>query len=375
MSNGLRVLMVLTDGFGGVGGIAKFNRDFLRALDACSSVQRVHALPRILSEPIQEPIPESVIYDRAAARGKLAFMLRLAVYAWRGGPIDMLICGHVNLLPAAWLVARLCGARLVLIVHGVEAWNPSRKILAKCLVHRVDALIAVSKYSAERLTHWSKLPMERAFILPNCVDLDRFRPQHRDAGLIERYGLQSSKVIMTVGRLASEERYKGFDQVIDLMPQLIKRFPSLKYMIVGEGSDRRRLEKKVEALGLSDRVIFAGHVPESEKIAHYNLADVYVMPSTGEGFGIVLLEAVSCGVPVVGSCVDGSREALLDGQLGRLVDPSNLLALLDAVASALKDGKPAERIETISTFSDQTFRSRVNAWCQAEAMNLLRNPA
>ena len=107
--------------------------------------------------------------------------------------------------------------------------------------------------------------MDRAFILPNCVDLDRFRPQHRDARLVERYGLQSSKVILTVGRLASTERYKGFDQVIELMPQLIKRFPNLKYLIVGDGDDRSRLEEKVEALGLSNCVIFAGYIPEVGK--------------------------------------------------------------------------------------------------------------
>ena len=374
MSNGLRVLMLLTDGFGGLGGIAKFNRDFLQALDGCGLVERVHALPRKIPNPIDEPIPECVVYDRKAARGKAAFLLRLAAHAWRDRRTDLLICGHIHLLPAAWLLARLRGARLVLIVHGVEAWRPSRKRLANWLAHRVDAIIAVSKYSAERFTQWSKLPMDRAFILPNCVELDRFRPQHRDARLVERYGLQSNKVIMTVGRLASEERYKGFDQVIELMPQLIKRFPNLKYLIVGEGSDRRRLEAKVEALGLSDRVIFTGYVSESEKVAHYNLADVYVMPSTGEGFGIVLLEAVACGVPVVGSCVDGSREALLDGQLGRLVDPGNPLALLDAVASALEGGKPPERMEMINTFSVQTFRTRVAAWCQAQALSLLRSP-
>ena len=161
--------------------------------------------------------------------------------------------------------------------------------------------------------------------------------------LVERYGLQSNKVIMTVGRLASEERYKGFDQVIELMPQLIKRFPNLKYLIVGEGSDRGRLEAKVEALGLSDRVIFTGYISESEKVAHYNLADVYVMPSTGEGFGIVLLEAVACGVPVVGSRVDGSREALLDGRLGRLVDPTNKIELESAVTAALEKGSERNR--------------------------------
>ena len=71
--------------------------------------------------------------------------------------------------------------------------------------------------------------------------------------LIERYGLQSSKVILTVGRLAAQERYKGFDEVIEIMPQLVKRFPTLKYLIVGDGPDRPRLEAKVGALGLSDK--------------------------------------------------------------------------------------------------------------------------
>jgi glycosyltransferase involved in cell wall biosynthesis len=91
-------------------------------------------------------------------------------------------------------------------------------------------------------------------------------------------------------------------------------------MIVGDGDDRGRLEEKVKSLGLSQQVIFAGKILEHEKASHYCLADAYVMPSHGEGFGIVFLEALACGVPVIGSKVDGSREALLDGQLGRLVD-------------------------------------------------------
>ena len=127
--------------------------------------------------------------------------------------------------------------------------------------------------------------MDRAFILPNCVDLDQFQPQQRDVTLVQRYGLQSSRVILTIGRLASQERYKGFDEVIDVMPRLLKRFPNLKYLVVGDGPDRPRLEAKVAALGLSDKVIFAGYIPESEKVAHYNLADAYVMPSRGRASG------------------------------------------------------------------------------------------
>lgn len=73
---------------------------------------------------------------------------------------------------------------------------------------------------------------------------------------------------------------------------------------------------------MTERVIFAGRIAEKEKAEHYRLADVYVMPSSGEGFGIVYLEALACGIPVIGSKIDGSRDALREGQLGLLVNPT-----------------------------------------------------
>src|SRR5262249_7047051 len=154
----------------------------------------------------------------------------------------------------------------------------------------------------------------------NCVDLHRFRPQPRDPLLAKRYDVASGPVIMTTGRLEATERYKGVDEVFTAIPRLLTRFPTLKYVIVGDGSDRARLEDLAHRMEISEHVIFAGRIPETETVAHYNLADVYVMPSTGEGFGIVLIEAAACGVSVIGSLVDGSQEALLGGQLGRLVD-------------------------------------------------------
>src|SRR5581483_442399 len=91
--------------------------------------------------------------------------------------------------------------------------------------------------------------------------------------------------------------------------------------VVGDGNDRARLEAKAAQLGLSDRVVFAGYVPDEEKAAHYRLADAFVMPGRGEGFGIVYLEAMACGVPVVASKRDASREVVRDGELGIVVDP------------------------------------------------------
>jgi glycosyltransferase involved in cell wall biosynthesis len=208
--------------------------------------------------------------------------------------------------------------------------------------------------------------LQRAFILPNGVDLERFRPQPKDECLVARHGLAGSRVIMTLGRLTVIERYKGFDEIIDLMPRLLVRYPDLKYLIVGDGLDRERLAGKARALKLDDKVIFAGRVAEHEKVAYYNLADAYVMPSSGEGFGIVLIEALACGVPVVGSSVDGSRETLLDGRLGRLVDPADADALYHAVDAALAEGRRG-RLPDIETFSAGNFVRRVGEWAAQTA--------
>jgi glycosyltransferase involved in cell wall biosynthesis len=91
------------------------------------------------------------------------------------------------------------------------------------------------------------------------------------------------------------------------------------------------------------------------------------MPSTGEGFGIVLIEAAACGVPVVGSSSDGSREALLEGRLGRLVDPKNSSELTEAISAVLQDKPDRRRNEEINAFSIGAFRARVAGWMTRQA--------
>jgi glycosyltransferase involved in cell wall biosynthesis len=359
--------MLLTDAFGGFGGISKFNQDFLAALDACPAIERVHALPRLIGLPLEnERLPECIVYDQRAARGKMAFLKSAWMHGWRADRVNLVICGHLHLLSAAWMFARTHDIRLALIIHGVEAWTPTKHRIANQLASKVDSVISVSHFSATRFASWSGFSADRVFVLPNCVDLDRFKPQPRDPLLVKRYGLGSSRVIMTTGRLESRERYKGFDEVIVTMPRLLAYFPTLKYLIVGDGSDRARLEALTQRMRMSDHVIFAGRIPESEKVAHYNLADAYVMPSAGEGFGIVLIEAAACGVPVIGSLADGSKEALLGGRLGRLIDPSDGDALVQAVRDALE--MPAsDRNPLIEQFSEARFRENVGSWVEEQS--------
>jgi glycosyltransferase involved in cell wall biosynthesis len=363
----MRVQMLLTDGFGGFGGISRFNRDFLSALNVCPLVERVYALPRVISDPIEEPIPEAVLYERRAARGRVFYALAVIRHAIRGPGADLVICGHINLLSLAWAAAKLAHARLALVIHGHEAWTPSSHKLSNLLVNRIDAFIAVSRYSADRFVQWSSVPAASGFVLSNCVDLDRFQPRERDPVLVNRYGFPSAIVMLTVARLATDERYKGVDEVIEVMPCLLRQLPDLRYLIVGDGSDRARLEAKVRAQGLSDHVIFAGRIAEAEKVAHYNLADLYVMPSRGEGFGIALLEAAACGIPVVGSSVDGSRDALLDGELGRMVDPTKPDDLVLAIRAAINARQHRVRHRLVETFGISQFRIRVAEWLKQQA--------
>jgi glycosyltransferase involved in cell wall biosynthesis len=154
-----------------------------------------------------------------------------------------------------------------------------------------------------------------------------------------RHGLADRTVIMTLGRMDSRERAKGFDEVIAAMPQLRKTRPDLTYLCAGDGDDRERLEEKARALGVADIVVFTGRIPEERKADYLRLADAYVMPSREEGFGFVILEALACGIPVVASAIDGTREALRNGELGTLVDPADPAALERVILDAVQRPK------------------------------------
>lgn len=352
--------MLVSEAFGGSGGIAKFNRDFMGAIVADERVALIDAVPRLAGEPVA--LPDRIACDWRAAQGKLAFLRAVARRLAGRDDIAAVLCGHIHLLPPAWLLARLSGVPLILIVHGYEAWTPPRRLLARVLAPRIDALIAVSRISAERFCGWTGLAAAKSFVLPNGVDLERFRPGPRNEALAARYGLGAGPMLLTLGRMAAHERYKGFDKVIELMPRLRQRFPGLLYAIAGEGDDRPRLQAKAATLGLGEAVIFTGAVAEADKVDLYNLADVFVLPSTGEGFGIVLLEAAACGLAIIGSSRDGSREALRGGELGALVDPDDDDALAGAIADALREGRGRERKASVEHFSMAAFSRRVSEW-------------
>lgn len=353
----MRVLMLLTDAFGGRGGIAQFNRDFISALCAHPRCEEVVAIPRVVVEPIGG-LPPKLSYP-VPGPSKLDFIKTTLLSAWHGRPYHLVVCGHLNLLPVAFLATLITRAPLLTIVHGIDAWTPRRNPAVNWLANRAFAVISVSQTTAKRFASWSGFPQERLHLLPNAIDLSRYCPGPKPPQLLERYRLEGKRVIMTLGRLSADERYKGFDEVMEALPEIQKIYPDTVYMVAGDGTDRARLERKAQKLGLTDYVIFTGFVREDEKIEHYRLADVFAMPSRGEGFGIVLLEAMACGIPVVASRTDGGREALRDGLLGLLVDPNDRNSVAQGIIEAL--GRPKGVVlKGIEYFAYPQFQKRVH---------------
>jgi len=335
------------------------------------------------------PLPEKLNLVREGLGGKRSFVIaaiqqarQLRRESDRLGFISI-FCGHINYLTLAVALQRICGGIVHLIIHGIDAWQPPNDPLVRPALKKLDGFIAVSHVTKTRFLGWSGLRFDQGVILPNCVNLDSFQPGPRPQTLVKRYGLEGRKILMTLGRLESAERYKGFDEIIELLPRLAGEFPGIAYLVCGDGPDRPRLMAKARLFGCAafdannseqsksdtgngelsrPRVIFTGRVAESEKADHYRLADLYVMPSLGEGFGIVYLEALACGIPVIGSKADGSREALREGRLGTLVDPRDPHEIHDAIVHALNrspDGQPNVERAALQYFSRERFRTRV----------------
>jgi glycosyltransferase involved in cell wall biosynthesis len=184
-------------------------------------------------------------------------------------------------------------------------------------------------------------PRDRLTEMPNGVDIETFRPGLDAGELRRRYRLhERDRIVLFVGALDRAHYFKG----VPLLLTAVARLSDIRLLIVGEGDLRRSYEQAAAAAGLNGRVRFVGAVSDRELPLHYALSDVVVLPSTtrGEAFGLVLLEAMASGIPVVASHLPGVRAVVDHGRNGLLVPPGDSSALAAAIADLL--GDPARRV-------------------------------
>jgi glycosyltransferase involved in cell wall biosynthesis len=260
-------------------------------------------------------------------------MARLIARAARSQRPQLLLSTHPNFAPLQVLHQRLTGSPSWCSAHGIEVWR-LRRGPKRWALGRLQRLLPVSQFTEARLQHQLGAGCPPLGLLPNSFDQTRFSPGARSPQLLQRYGLHPEQpLIFTLSRLCQDDAYKNIHRLIEALPGLLPRWPDLRLMIAGEGDDKPRLQALADQMGLGQQVIFCGRIAEQELVQHHRLATVFALPSTGEGFGIVFLEALGCGRPVLAGNRDGSADSLGDGRFGLLVDPH--LPLAPALASLL----------------------------------------
>jgi phosphatidyl-myo-inositol dimannoside synthase len=277
--------------------------------------------------------------------------------------IDITVYGYILYGLIGWFQNVFRGRKYGVSVHGMDVLKLTRyavlRSMVKAILQRADAVIVNSAY-VKRLMMELGVKEERLQVVYPGVE-EQYDRMEKDPALIRKHSLEGKYVLMTLGRLVGR---KGFDMVIRAMPEVRKAIPDAVYLIVGGGPEREALERLAKETGVSDCVVFAGRAADEDLVKYYNLCDVFVMPSRYiaaegdvEGFGIVYMEASSCGKPVIGGNSGGVVEAVLDGETGLIVDPSSAEAIAQAVIRLRENPALAERLaETGYKRAKEQFR-------------------
>ena len=173
------------------------------------------------------------------------------------------------------------------------------------------------------------------------------------------WGLQRKRVLLTVGRMDAREGYKGHDRVIAALPELLAAGHDVVYVVAGEGDDRARLQNLVAGRGVAERVRFVGVLDRGVLVDAYRMADLFVMPSSGEGFGIAFLEAMACGTPALGLAAGGAVDALADGEFGAMASETEFAPVLARLLTIPKQDPHALAAAVQSRFGYAAFSRRV----------------
>jgi len=282
----------------------------------------------------------------------------LALAAWRrqlAGPPAALLFDLVG--PArmqAWLPGPLRAPYLVPL-YGIEAWRPLTWDRARAL-RNAAARLAISAYTARRTAEVNP-GLGEIDVLPLCLE-ERAPTGEIDHDLL---ALAGEGYVLIVGRMAASERYKGHDPLLEALPRL----PGARLVVAGDGDDRPRLERRAADLGLASRTFFTGFVSEATLAELYRRAAVFAMPSRGEGFGLVYLEAMRAGKPCLAARGGAAEEVVEDGATGLLVDPDDPEELSGALARLLDDPDLARemgeagRRRFYEVFTPERFRARL----------------
>jgi phosphatidylinositol alpha-1,6-mannosyltransferase len=338
-----RKVLVLAPSLKSVGGVQNYTNALVAALHIVFGNDRVRTVA-VPGDP-EEQIDGSLALPMAF---KLRFFVSALSTAILWSP-DLIICAHVGLAPVARIIQRLTGIPYWLVLYGIEVWGdlPTSKLNA---LQAAQRYVAITRFTLDATIARHGLEKHCELILP--PSLPKGRPPSPEAKNVASKG-STTPMVLTVGRIAASEQYKGHDIMLEAWPAVLRRVPDAVYWIVGGGDDLRRLESRAHELGIAGSLHFAGSVSHEELDVCYDRCCVFAMPALtdldrrmprGEGFGIVFLEAMAHGKPVVGPRVGAPAEFIRSGEHGLLVDPTDSREVAEALIELLEDPARARRM-------------------------------
>jgi len=270
-----------------------------------------------------------------SARGKARFSATAARAARRRA--KLIVAGHPFLAPVAQgakFFARR--AKSIVWTHGLEVWEPL-SILRRRALRSADLIIAPTNDTANQVASQQDVPREPIRVLPWALDPQFETLLAAKSAPALPANFPAGRVILTVGRWCADERYKGMDTLITALPRLLTEWPDVQLVAVGEGDDQGWLEQIADGRGVLRHVHFLSGLTYPEIAACYQACEIFALPSRGEGFGLVYLEAMACGKPVIGGAHGGAPEVIDDGKTGYLVQHGDAGQLATSLETLLTD--------------------------------------
>lgn len=355
-----KVLFLTLKTFSVTGGIEKVCRVLTRTLYDLGEKDLITPKALSMHDKTSDRDSKYILKEQFKAYNGDKIWFSLAAIS-QGVRSNIIILSHINLLFIALIIKKIApNTKIIMFAHGIDVWRNLKRWKGDFLRKECDEIWAVSSYTALQMRERHQVANEKIKIVHNCLDpfLEIPTKFGKPKELLNRYNLKDADpVLFTLTRLSSSELYKGYDLVIETIPALIEKFPTLRYLIAGKADpgEKKRLSNMVKELNLENHVTILGFVPEEELSEHFLLADVFVMPSRKEGFGIVFIEAAACGCKTIAGNQDGSVDALLNGNLGTLVSPIDKDAIFEAITQNLTSPRTQSSSLSIQTLCVDNF--------------------
>jgi len=329
----MRILM-LTSQFGGRGGIQYTGRLILRALRQWAGCDAELTVLSVQDGP-DDVAALDVSCTALAGGGSRLKSLWKAWRLLRHETWDLVVLGHLHLAPLLELAGHVELAPVIALLYGVEAWQHISGLRRRGL-QNAEKLLYISQHTrraSETANPWLKrIPGDVCYLglLPEDDLSSRSSPVA--GGDLGRYAV-------AIGRMARAEGYKGFEELIRIWPRVERARPGTRLVLIGDGSDRQRLTSLAADLRAS--VEFTGSIGDEQRDELLRNCTAFCLPSRGEGFGLVYLEAMRLGKPVLAGSTDAGQEVVVNGVTGRVVSGLQADELLAGVLDVVGECGPA----------------------------------